>query len=137
MGGNPGPSPFGPAPGGYGSGAFGGGSTYGGPSQYAIGNPANTWGPMGASGYPQTTGGHSAAFDNRATEAAFTSAGSNAPPAHNASGPYGGGAAAYGTGLDGQSDPFAFLNSGMGGLSMNDNDTSRRNGANSAKSPPA
>ena len=135
MGGNSGPSPFGPAPGGYGSGAFGGGSTYGGPTNYAIGNPAGAWGQMGASAYPQPSGGHSAAFDSRAAEAAFASAGSNAPPAHTAAVPsYG--ATSYGSGgLDNNADPFAFLNSGMGSLSMGDD--SRRNGANTAKSPPA
>jgi hypothetical protein len=35
--------------------------------------------------------------------------------------------------MDGNSDPFAFLSAGLGGLSMNDD--SRRNGANSNKSP--
>lgn len=77
--------------------------------------------------------GHGGPFDSRAAEAAFSSAG-NVPPstgAQNGSTGYSG--TTYGGGMDGANDPFAFLNSGMGGLSMNDD--SRRNGANSNKSP--
>jgi hypothetical protein len=142
MGGNPGPGPFGPPPGGYGAGGFGGGSAYGGPNTYGAGNPSGGWPPMGNSGgYPQQqqqqqqqqpqppTSAHSAAFDSRATEAAFSSAANTAPPAQSGGPSYG---STYGS-LDNSADPFAFLNAGMGGLSMNDE--SRRNGANASKSP--
>lgn len=130
--GNPPPGTFPPAPG-YGSGAFGG-SNYGGPSSYAVGGPsAAPWGPMpGTSAYPPSNSGHSGGFDSRAAEAAFASAG-NAPPTTHSTG-----ASTYGTsygggGLDSNADPFAFLNSGMGNLNVSDD--SRRNGANSNKSP--
>lgn len=135
MAGTPGPGPFTGASGGFGSGGFGG-QQYGGPSsQYALpsglGAPTGAYPPMGA-GYGQ---GHSGGpFDSRAAEAAFTSAG-NGPSlsagAQNGSSAYSG-TGTYG-GMDGNSDPFAFLSSGLGGLSMNDD--SRRNGANSNKSP--
>lgn len=83
------------------------------------------------SGYGQGSSHHSGGpFDSRAAEAAFTSA-SNGPS--SAAGPngnsYGG---TYGA-MDGGSDPFAFLSTGLGGLSMSDD--ARRNGANSNKSP--
>ena len=135
MTGTPGPGPFAGASGGFGSGGFGS-QQYGGPaSQYALpsglGAPTGAYPPMGT-GYGQ---GHSSGpFDSRAAEAAFTSAGNGPSPstsAQNGSSAYSG-TATYG-GIDGNSDPFAFLSSGLGGLSMNDD--SRRNGANSNKSP--
>ena len=135
MTGTPNPGPFAGASGGFGSGGFGG-QQYGGPSsQYALpsglGAPTGAYPPMGA-GYGQ---GHSGGpFDSRAAEAAFTSAGNGPSPstgAQNGTSAYSG-TTTYG-GLDGNSDPFAFLSSGLGGLSMNDD--SRRNGANSNKSP--
>ena len=83
-------------------------------------------------GYNQTIGGQSGGpFDSRAAEAAFSSA-SNGPSTSGApngsayGGPYGA--------MDGSSDPFAFLSSGLGSLTMND-DGARRNGANNTKSP--
>lgn len=136
MAGTPGPGPFAGTSGGFGSGGFGGQQQYGGPpSQYALpsglGAPTGAYPPMGV-GYGQ---GHSGGpFDSRAAEAAFTSAGNGPSPstgAQNGSSVYSG-TATYG-GMDGNSDPFAFLSSGLGGLSMNDD--SRRNGANSNKSP--
>ena len=136
MGGAPGPpGTFAPGTGGYGSGAFSG-STYGGPaSTYAlptgIGGPAGAWQPMSNPAYSQSSGQHSAGpFDSRAAEAAFTSAGNGAPSSGTSNG------ASYNTtygGMDGATDPFGFLSAGIGGLSMNDD--SRRNGANSNKSP--
>jgi len=148
MAGTPGPGPFAAAAGGFGAGGYGGQGFGGPPSTYALpsglGAPTGGYPPM--SSYGQSSGGHSGGmplgysqtiggqsggpFDSRAAEAAFSSAG-NGPPASNApngssyGGPYGG--------MDGSSDPFAFLSSGLGGLSMNDD--SRRNGANNAKSP--
>lgn len=135
MAGTPGPGPFAGASGGFSSGGFGGQQYGGPPSQYALpsglGAPTGAYPPMGA-GYGQ---GHSGGpFDSRAAEAAFTSAGNGPSPstgAQNGSSAYSG-TAAYGS-MDGNSDPFAFLSSGLGGLSMNDD--SRRNGANSNKSP--
>ncbi|KAL9065741.1 MAG: hypothetical protein Q9161_008025 [Pseudevernia consocians] len=134
MAGAPGPGPFAGASGGFGSGGFGGQQYGGPPSQYALpsglGAPTGAYPPMGA-GYGQ---GHSGGpFDSRAAEAAFTSAGNGPSPstgAQNGSSAYSG--TTYG-GMDGNSDPFAFLSSGLGGLSMNDD--SRRNGANLNKSP--
>ena len=135
MAGTPGPGPFAAASGGFGSGGFGGQQYGGPPSQYALpsglGAPTGAYPPMGA-GYSQGQSG--GPFDSRAAEAAFSSAG-NGPPASTGApnGSTGFGGAAYGN-MDGSSDPFAFLSSGLGGLSMND-DNSRRNGANPNKSP--
>ena len=134
MAGTPGPGPFAAAAGGFGSGAFGG-QHYGGPqSTYALpaglGAPTSAYQPMGA-GYGQSSGAHSGGpFDSRAAEAAFTSA-ANGPPS---TGVLNG--TSYGNnygGMDGSSDPFAFLSTGLGGLSMSDD--ARRNGANVNKSP--
>ena len=130
MAATPGPGPFAGAVGGYGSGAYGGQQFGGPPSTYAL--PSGLGAPTG--GYQQMghgqAGAHSGGpFDSRAAEAAFTAAG-NGPPSANA--PNG---SSYGNayGMDGASDPFAFLSSGLGGLSMNDDN--RRNGANTNKSP--
>ena len=133
MGGTPGPGPF-AAAGGFGSGAFGGQQYGGPPSTYALptglGAPTGAYPPLNA-GYGQSTGAHAGGpFDSRAAEAAFTSAG-NGPAATGA--PNGAVySSAYG-GLDAGPDPFAFLSTGIGGLSMNDE--SRRNGNNTNKSP--
>ena len=133
MAGTPGPGPFASAAGGFGSGGFGGQQYGGPPSQYAL--PSGLGAPTGA--YPAMGGGYGGGqsggpFDSRAAQAAFSSA-SNGPPStgDQNGGQYPSGSA-YG-GMDGNSDPFAFLSSGLGGLSMNDD--SRRNGANSNKSP--
>lgn len=149
MAGTPGPGPFAAATGGFGSGGFGGQGYGGPPSTYALpsglgaatgGYPTmSTFGQSSAGqsggiplGYSQTIGGQSGGpFDSRAAEAAFSSANngpstSGAPNGTAYGGPYGS--------MDGNSDPFAFLSSGLGGLSMND-DGARRNGANNNKSP--
>ncbi|KAI4175556.1 MAG: hypothetical protein Q9188_000631 [Gyalolechia gomerana] len=135
MAGTPGPGPFAAAAGGFGAGGFGGQQYGGPPSTYALpsglGAPTGAYPPMGA-GYGQSSGAHSGGpFDSRAAEAAFTAA-TNGPP--SASAPNGStyGGANYG-GVDGGPDPFAFLSSGLGSLSMNDDN--RRNGANANKSP--
>ncbi|KAI4257740.1 MAG: hypothetical protein LQ352_001515 [Teloschistes flavicans] len=134
--GTPGPGPFATAAGAFGAGGFGGQQYGGPPSTYALpsglGAPTGAYPPMGA-GYGQGNGGHSGGpFDSRSAEAAFSAA-SNGPPlsagAANGSN-YGG--VNYG-GMDAGPDPFAFLSTGLGGLSMNDDN--RRNGANSTKSP--
>ena len=129
------PGPFGAPTGGYGSGSFGG-STYGAPSSTyplpsAIGGPAGAWQPMSTPAYSHSAGGHSTGpFDSRAAEAAFTSAGNatvSTGPSNGAT--YG---PAYGNASSNE-DPFSFLSSGLGNLSMNDE--SRRNGANNSRSP--
>ncbi|KAI4157120.1 MAG: hypothetical protein L6R39_000783 [Caloplaca ligustica] len=136
MAGTPGPGPFAAAAaGGFGAGGFGGQQYGGPPSTYALpsglGAPTGAYPPMGA-GYGQGSGGHSGGpFDSRAAEAAFTNANNGPPSAGVPNGStYGG--ANYG-GIDGGPDPFAFLASGLGSLSMNDDN--RRNGANPNKSP--
>ena len=135
--GTPAPAPF-AAPTGFPSAGFGG-QQYGGPppSQYAlpsgIGAPSNPYPPIGA-GYGQ--GLSSGPFDSRTSEAAFSS-GPNGPPSSGAApSTYGGQSYGIGTGsaVDGSTaDPFAFLSSGLGALSVNDEN--RRNGANPTKSP--
>ena len=136
MGAAPGPAgPFATPAASYGSGGFGGG-TYGGPSStYALpsglGAPSGAWQPMSNPAFSHSTGVHSTApFDSRAAEAAFTAAGNGTQSSGASNGaPYGAG---YGVTTQGE-DPFAFLSSGLGSLSMNDE--SRRNGANATKSP--
>ncbi|KAL8704659.1 MAG: hypothetical protein Q9201_002193 [Fulgogasparrea decipioides] len=135
MAGTPGPGPFATAAGGFGAGGFGGQQYGGPPSTYALpsglGAPTGAYGPMSA-GYGQGSGAHSGGpFDSRAAEAAFTAA-NNGPPSSAATNGSTYGGANYG-GMDGGPDPFAFLSTGLGGLSMNDD--TRRNGATSNKSP--
>ena len=133
---NAAPGPFAAPSSGFASAGFGGQQYGGPPSQYAlptgIGAPAAAYPPIGA-GYSH--GMSSAPFDNRAVEAAFSPT-ANGPSSHagpNPASSYGGNAYSSGPGLDGASDPFAFLSSGFGGLSVNDEN--RRNGANPTKSP--
>ena len=132
--GTPGPGAFAAPSGSFGSGSYGGQQFGAPPSQYAlpsgIGAPTNAYAPMGSGYGPGLSGGP---FDSRAAEAAFSAAG-NGPPSSNApngSSTYGG--PSHGGAGDGSADPFAFLSSGLGGLSMNDEN--RRNGANPNKSP--
>lgn len=129
--GAPGSGPF-AASGAFGSGAFGGQQYGGPPSQYALspglGASPAAYPPMNA-GYGQGSS-HSGGFDSRAAEAAFASAGNGPPTGIPNGSSYASGT--YGV-MDGGPDPFAFLSTGLGGLSMNDD--SRRNGANSNKSP--
>lgn len=128
MGGNSGPSPYGAGPGGYGGGPSYQNQQYGGPqSTFALpsgmGAGASPYPPMG-SHYTASSGPHSS-FDSRA-ESAFAS---TAQTPTTMGGPNGGNNYGY----EGSSDPFSFLSSGIGSLSMNDNDN-RRNGA-ATKSP--
>jgi hypothetical protein len=130
MGGTPGPGPFAAAAGAFGSGGFGGQQYRGPHSTYALpsglGAPTGPYPPINT-GYGHGGGSHSAGpFDSRAAEAAFSSAGHGPSSAGASNGGF------YG-GMDGSSDPFAFLSSGLGGLSMSDD--VRRNGANANKSP--
>ena len=143
MASTPGPGPFAAAAGGFGSGGAFGGQFGGPPSSYALpsglGAPTGPYPPMGG-GYGSNAPSHSGgAFGNPAAEAAFTSAGMGGPSGHASNGGF------YGHQQqqpqqqqqqqqhEGGSDPFAFLSSGLGGLTMNDD--GRRNGANTNKSP--
>lgn len=133
--GTPGPGPFAStAGGGFNSGSGFPGQHYGGPpSTYALPSglgaatglypPMNAgqFGPSGAAG----SGGAGGPFDSRAAEAAFSNAGQGPPPS--------GGPAGNGFYSSHSDDPFAFLSTGLGGLTMNDE--SRRNGERANKSP--
>ena len=139
MGGNPGPGPgHGPGPGPFGSasgpfGASGGyGQHFGGqPSTYAL--PSGIGG--GAAPYPSLNthfgpapGSHSAGpFDSRAAEAAFQSA-NNGPASAGPSNNF--------YSAQSENDPFPFLSSGIGGLTVSGNDN-RQNGSGAppSKSP--
>lgn len=142
-----------PAPGPFASaaGAFGGfGQQFGAPpSNYALPSPAAAAGlgsgpgaypPMGqmgsTTGYSAAAaaaaaaaGNHShaaASFGNPAAHAAFTGA-DHATPVSASNGAF--------YGADGSNDPFAFLSTGLGGLTVADDGHSRRNGAGANKSP--
>lgn len=125
-----------PAPGPFASttGGFGGfGQQFGAPpNNYALpsglGTAPGPYPPMGQmnAGYGSTNVSQSAAsFGNPATQAAFSGA-DNAPPSTNASNEN-----FYGN--DGSNDPFAFLSTGLGGLTVSDDN--RRNGVSANKSP--
>jgi hypothetical protein len=130
MSGTPGPGPFASTGGGFPSGG-GYGQQFGGPpSTYAL--PSGLAG--GAAPYPSLNthfggsaqGSHSAGpFDSRAAEAAFQSA-NNGPASAGANTFY----------AQNENDPFAFLSTGIGGLSVSGNDA-RQNGGGAppSKSP--
>lgn len=133
MGGTPGPGPFASAGGNFGSGGgYGGQQHFGGPpSTYALPSGLGA----GAAPYPSSLnthfgpapGSHSAGpFDSRAAEAAFQSA-SNGPASAGPSNNF------Y---SQNENDPFAFLSSGIGGLSVSGGDA-RQNGGSAppSKSP--
>ncbi|KAG6053092.1 hypothetical protein E4U17_005052 [Claviceps sp. LM77 group G4] len=143
MAGTPGPGlGHGPVPGHYNSAnAFGSAVGYnqhfGGPPSHFL--PSGLGGHAGAytssmnnQSYAPGPGAHSAGpFDSRAAEAAFQSASNGpasagAPPSNNF----------YNNNNNnngGENDPFAFLSSGMGGLSVGGNDP-RQNGGGAAPS---
>lgn len=133
MGGTPGPGPFGSGAGSFNSGG-GYGQHFGGPpSTYAL--PSGLGG--GAAPYPSLNthfgpapGSHSAGpFDSRAAEAAFQSAGNG--PASAGPGP---GNSFYG---QNENDPFNFLSSGMGNLSVSNQDARQNGGAAPQNKSPA
>lgn len=135
MVGTPG-SGYGPPPDNYGHPSGFHGQQYGGPpSTYAlpsgIGAGGNTFPPMGGH-YNAPGAPPSGAFDSRA-ENAFTSAGQT-PSSMGPSMSNGNNNNNYG-GFDGSSDPFSFLSTGIGSLSMDDG--GRRNGANNPTKSPA
>lgn len=130
MGGNSAPGPFASASGFNSAGGYG--QHFGGPpSTYAL--PSGLGG--GAAPYPSLNthfgpapGSHSAGpFDSRAAEAAFQSA-SNGPAS-----------AGPGNNFYSQteSDPFAFLSSGIGSLSVSNQDARQNGGAAPASKSPA
>ena len=131
MAGTPGPGPF-ASPGGFGSSGGYGGQHFGGPpSTYAL--PSGLAGSTGP--YPGTlnthfgpsSGAHSAGpFDSRAAEVAFQSA-SNGPASAGPSNFY--------NSNQGESDPFAFLSSGLGNLSMSGD--ARQNGGSAQLNAPS
>ena len=136
MASTPGPGPFATNAGPFGSNA-GYGQQFGAPppGQYGMpsgmGGPASAFPPMGGMtpGYASSSMSHSS-FGHPAAQAAFTG-NENQPPQ-----PGGGQNGFYGN--EPNNDPFSFLSSGIGGLSMQDdnNNVNRRNGnAQSAKSP--
>jgi hypothetical protein len=124
MGGNGGHGSYGGRPGGYGQGPSYQNQQYGPQSTFALpsgmGAGASPYPPMG-SHYTQSSAPHSG-FDSRA-ESAFAST-SQTPTTANGGNNYG---------FEGASDPFSFLSSGLGSLSVNDTEN-RRNGA-ATKSP--
>ncbi|KAI9828450.1 MAG: hypothetical protein M1832_002878 [Thelocarpon impressellum] len=135
VGGTPGPAPFATASAGFGSGSGSGfpGQHYGGPpSTYALpsglGAATGPYPPMSSQFGPGAGAGSASAgpFDSRAAEAAF----SNAGQASSSAGPANG---FYSSHSD---DPFAFLSTGLGGLTMNDDSRRERlNGDRANKSP--
>ncbi|TVY17677.1 putative RNA-binding protein [Lachnellula arida] len=130
MAGTPGPGPFASAASGFGSGGGYGGQHFGGPpSTYAL--PSGLGASTGP--YPSLNtnfggpagGSHSAGpFDSRAAEAAFQSA-NNGPASAGVSNQF------YQNNQD--SDPFAFLSSGLGNLSVSGD--ARQNGGSAPNAP--
>lgn len=132
-----------PAPGPFAStaGSFGGFgqpfATAPHPNNYALPSGLGNAAPTGTGAYPpmsQMTAGYgsgntshaSVSFGNPAMQAAFSGVD-----------PSGSSNASNGNfyGHDNANDPFAFLSSGLGGLTMSDDGHSRRNGAGTNKSP--
>ena len=130
MSSTPAPGPFastGAAFGGFNQPFGGHPATYGLPS--GLGSAPGAYPPMGqmTPGYGSTNSSHAAAsFANPATQAAFTGADHTSSTSASNGNFYGN---------DGSNDPFAFLSSGLGGLTVSDDAHSRRNGAGSSKSP--
>ena len=125
------PGHYGP-PGGYGSGGYGA-HAYGAPSNAyapmpaAMGAHAAVWQPIGAPTYSHATGHAPGPFDSRAAEAAFTSAGNSTVQTGVVNGTYG----ATHEGPTAGEDPFSFLSTGIGSLTVGDDN--RRNGTNNAR----
>ncbi|KAJ5597099.1 hypothetical protein N7450_003557 [Penicillium hetheringtonii] len=118
MASTPAPAPFASTAGGF-----------GGFSQQFGGPPNNYALPSGGLGNAPCTSHSAASFSNPATQAAFTGADHGVPSTSASSN-----GAFYG-GAEGSSDPFAFLSTGLGGLTVTDDPHSRRNGAGANKSP--
>lgn len=132
MGGNPGPGPFGAGGPPFGGSGGGYGQQFGGapPSTYALpsGLPGGAPYPSLNTHFGPAPGSHSAGpFDSRAAEAAFQSAGNG--PASAGPGPN--------NFYQNESDPFAFLSSGIGSLSVNSGDARQNGGAAPPSKSPA
>ncbi|KAI9807176.1 MAG: hypothetical protein M1825_005894 [Sarcosagium campestre] len=152
--GTPGPGSFASPSGGFGSGGFPGhghghghshghgpgpgaghgpgpGQHYGGPpSTYALpsglGAATGPYPPLNTQFGPSGGSASAGPFDSRTAEAAFTNAGQGPASAGPANGLY----------SSQSDDPFAFLSSGLGGLTMNSDDRrDRLNGDRTNKSP--
>lgn len=130
--GTPGPGPFASATGPFGSGSGGYGQHFGGPpSTYALpsglGGGAALYPSVNTHGFGPAPGSHAAGpFDSRAAEAAFQSA-TNGPASGGPSNNF------Y---SNNEHDPFAFLSSGIGSLSVSGGDARQNGGgAPSSKSP--
>lgn len=137
MGGTPGPGPFASANS-FGSGGGGYNQHFGGPPSHFL--PSGLGG--GAAAYPSSLntqgsfgaapGSHSAGpFDSRAAEAAFQSATNG--PASAGPGPSNN----FYNNSGNENDPFAFLSSGMGGLSVGGGDARQNGGAAPPSKSPA
>jgi Zn-finger in Ran binding protein and others len=146
--GTPGPGPFAQAAGaGYGGGGSGGPGGFQGQGQgqgQHFGGPPSTYAlpsGLGASTGPYPplnthVGGHGSGpvsagpFDNRAAEQAFNSQGAGQGQGSHSAGPQNGFYSSHGD------DPFSFLSSGIGGLSMGDGGRGDKlNGGPSTRSP--
>ncbi|KAI9857040.1 MAG: hypothetical protein M1813_008646 [Trichoglossum hirsutum] len=131
MSGTPGPGPFAAASGGFGSGGGFPGQHFGGPqSTYALpsglGAATGPYPPLNTHFGPSHGPASAGPFDSRAAEAAFSSAGQSSTSTGAANGFYSSHA----------EDPFAFLSTGLGGLTMNDDARrDRLNNGGSARSP--
>ncbi|KAH7252307.1 hypothetical protein BKA59DRAFT_510405 [Fusarium tricinctum] len=144
MGGAPGSGPFG----GSGSSFGGSGSSFGGSGggynqQQHFGGPPSHYLPSGLGGgaaaYPSSLNTHGSfgsgpahpvgPFDSRAAEAAFQSA-TNGPASGGPSNNF-----YNNNGGNGENDPFAFLSSGMGGLSVSGDGRQNGGSAPPNKSP--
>jgi hypothetical protein len=145
MSGTPGP----------GSGPFASGGSFGGPGagnyNQHFGGPPSHFLPAGigggasGGGYPSSLntqgfsaapGAHSAGpFDSRAAEAAFQSASNGPASAGPSNNFYGSNNNNNNNGNNNENDPFAFLSSGMGGLSVSGNDARQNGGSGPSKSP--
>lgn len=133
MAGTPGPG-YGPPPDSYGAPGGFHGQQYGAPpSTYAlpsgIGGAGSAYPPIG--GHYNAPGAPPGGFDSRA-ENAFSSA-AHTPSTMGGPGPMSNGS---NYGFEQGQDPFSFLSTGIGGLSMND-EGGRRNGAQSSTKSPA
>jgi hypothetical protein len=146
MAGTPGAGPFSSASSFGGSGGAGAGGYnqhFGGPPSHFLpsglggGAGGGYPGSLNTQGFGSTPGSHSAGpFDSRAAEAAFQSA-TNGPASagpgssnnfYNNNNNNGGG---------NENDPFAFLSTGMGGLSVSGNDARQNGGAAPPSKSPA
>jgi hypothetical protein len=102
------------------------------PNNYALpsglGSAPGGYPPMGQmnTGYGSNASHATSSFSNPATQAAFSGADHTSSTSASNGGFYA---------TDGSNDPFAFLSTGLGGLTVSDDAHSRRNGTGASKSP--